>query len=118
MALVTARDVHGRDDRWLGSRRGVGTARTVTLDTTGFPKATDGIVPGGTPVELKNGLAVAYGDGTNPLAGFTLDDASIRDGNAPVALLDHGRVLTQNLPVAFKVPSNAPSFVFVGGDKS
>lgn len=116
--IVKRDQVAGRDDRWLGSRHGVENARTVTLKSTGFPASTDGIVKSGTPVEVGgDGLAVEWA-GTNPIAGFVLDDVSIREGDAPVALLWHGLIYTQHLPVAtFAVPANPGAFVYVGGNK-
>lgn len=117
--IVKRERVGGRDDRWLGSRHGVENARTVTLKSDGFDALEDGIVPSGWPVELdENGFAIDWA-GTNPIAGFVLDDVSVREGDAPAPLLDHGRINTQHLPVdAFTVPASAGAFVYVGGDKA
>lgn len=95
------------DLTWLGSREGVATARTGTL--TGFT----GDVLSGTPVtEDADGFYVAY-DGTN-LAGFVIHGVTVAAGTvATVAILDRGRINTENLPVDFTPPADHGRFAFV-----
>lgn len=105
----------GGDLSWLGSRHGVANARTVTLKASAF---TDGIVPSGTAVaEDTDGFCVPYtGAEGQDLVGFILNHTNIGDGDEPVAVLDHGRVIVANLPDQdFEVPANTGSFVFVKG---
>lgn len=113
MPIALRREAFGEPDlSWLGSRRGVDTARTITLDHSKFPAAVDGIVPAGTPVEAAgNGLYQPFGSGT--LAGFTLNSVRVSLGDESVALLDHGRVKTDKLPVEFTPPADPGQFVFV-----
>ena len=98
----------GSDDRWLGSREGLATAQTVTLDGTAFP---DDVVTSGTPVTKSGDLAVPY-NGTD-LDGFVATDQDVTGGNTPAPLLDRGRIRTAFLPVAFTAPADAGRFVFV-----
>ena len=113
---ITSEKYGGSDMSWLGSRRGVGTARSITLDKSKFTGLTDSIVKAGTPVELaSDGKAVPFASGK--LEGFILADVSVAKADQTVALLDHGRINTQHLPVAFTVPETATNFVFVGGNK-
>lgn len=100
----------GEDLSWLGSRHGVANARPITLKAEAF---TDKTVKSGQPLELDSeGFAVPYA-GSNPLLGFSIDGADVENGDVTVALLDHGRVLVDNLPVEFTVPNNTGQFVFV-----
>lgn len=107
---------------WLGSEHGVGNAHPVTLDLSTFTKSThypDGFLRAGTPLKI-NGTSKkaepALTDGTAEPAGYLLEavqvplDGSDRD---PVgAILEHGRIVVANLPVAFTKPT-APSGRFV-----
>ena len=117
----------GGDFTWLGSTHGIGNARTETLNTSAFTKAThypDGYIKSGTPVALVAGLLVPYDAtpaaeaGAGILAGFVLTDQAVVDPAAKIAvpLLDHGRVKTSKLPVAFTAPTGAKrgetTFVF------
>lgn len=109
---ITRTTYGGGDYSWLGSRRGVSTARSVTLSDAAFT----GDVASGTPVAIVSGLAVPYNsagsDGSQNLAGFVLGDHTVT-GDTTVPLLDTGRVIVANLPIAFTAPANAGSFVFV-----
>jgi hypothetical protein len=108
---VTTTTHGGGDNSWLGSRHGVANARTVTLDADAF---TGPIVPSGTPIAITAGLAVPFtDDATQDLVGFVIGDQSIADGDSSVPVLDHGRVIKANLPVAFTAPANAGAFIFV-----
>lgn len=98
----------GSDHSWLGSAHGIANARTETLDVATLTKAThypEGVIPSGLPLG-KSGNKVVLWDGTAPLVGF-LFDARPTDGTTPipVPVLDHGRIKTANLPVAFTAPA-------------
>lgn len=100
------------DLSWLGSRHGVANARPVTLKASAFA---DKDVKSGQPLaDSGDGFHVPFtgGDGEK-FAGFCLDAVSVKNGDAAVALLDHGRVIVENLPVEFTAPANAGQFVFV-----
>lgn len=118
----------GGDQSWLGSTHGIANARTEIVDISAFTKAThypDGYIKSGTPVAKVGGVLVPYDategttTGAGVLAGFILTDQStdgVADFGAP--LLDHGRVKTANLPIAFTAPTAAAkrantTFVFV-----
>ena len=116
MALgITSKSFGGGDDSWMGSRHGVETAQTITLDASAFT-VTDDIVKSGCPVALDGDLAVPY-DPTpvtgNTLHGFVIGDHSVADGDTPVAVLERGRIKTANLPVTFTPPADPGLFVFV-----
>lgn len=127
MPRLTTENVGGGKFSWLGSGHGIGDARTETLDVSAFTAAThypNGYIPSGTPVaKTANGL-VPY-DGTEAtttgagiLAGFVLTDQRVAGtADFAVPLIDHGRVRTSKLPVAFTAPTGAKrgetTFVFV-----
>lgn len=113
--LSIHRKRYGGDDMtWLGSREGVDTAATITLDAAAFT-VDDGVVKSGTPVEASGDKYAPYG-GTNPLAGFVVHGVSVADGDAVAALLDRGRINADNLPVeGFLNPADGGRFVYVGG---
>lgn len=118
----------GGDQSWLGSTHGIANARTEVLDISTFTAGThypNGFIPSGLPVAKVGGVLVPYdateGTTTNAgvLAGFVLTDHKV-DGTADFAvpLLDHGRVRTAKLPIAFTAPtaaakSAATTIVFV-----
>lgn len=113
MDLSTRSEVFKADDQsWLGSAHGTDSARSITLDTSAFTAAThypDGFFPSGTPLGEITATGL-YGpwtdaavDGTGVLAGFLLTPVRAPLDNAvdvQGALLDHGRVVTDNLPIA------------------
>ena len=106
----------GSDDRWLGSREGLDTARTATLDADAFGAGTfpGGVVKSGTPLAKTGDLYVPFTDGaTQALEGFLATDQNVTNGNAVAPLLDRGRIRTAFLPVAFTAPADAGRFVFV-----
>ena len=112
MALgITSKSFGGGDDSWMGSRHGVETATTITLDESAF---TDKLVKSGTPIvkSATDGLAEPYDTG-DVLYGFVIGDHDISDGDTPVAVMWHGRVIVDNLPVAFTPPAAAGLFDFV-----
>lgn len=118
----------GGDQSWLGSTHGIANARTEILDISTFTSGThypNGFIPSGLPVAKVGGVLVPYDategttTGAGILAGFVLTDRKV-DGTAdfPVALLDHGRVRTAKLPIAFTAPTAAAkraatTFVFI-----
>lgn len=109
---ITSQKYGGGDLSWLDSRHGVTNARTITLDAAQFADATDGIVKAGTPVEAGDGgLYKPFTSGT--LAGFTLNDVSIKDGDETVAMLDHGRINVDKLPVEDFTPPAQSAFIFL-----
>lgn len=110
---------------WLGSGHGIRNARTEILDISAFTAAThypNGYIPSGMPVAKVGGVLVPYDateatvTGAGVLAGFVLTDIPLyvtpgatapatEDQNVP--LLDHGRVKTGKLPIAFTAPTAA-----------
>ncbi|MCR6706558.1 MAG: head decoration protein [Cellulomonas sp.] len=118
----------GGDQSWLGSTHGIANARTEILDISTFTSGThypNGFIPSGLPVAKVGGVLVPYDategttTGAGILAGFVLTDRKV-DGTADfaVALLDHGRVRTAKLPIAFAAPTAAAkraatTFVFI-----
>lgn len=113
------------DRRWLGSTHGIYNARTSTLDIPSFTKAThypDGFIRSGQPVNCADESAVAPWTGAaGEKLGFVLTDQQAVDpktGNAyataPAAVLRHGIVNVDHLPVAFTIPTAAGNFTFVG----
>lgn len=115
------------DQSWLGSAHGIWNCRTVTLDISTFTEAThypDGYIPSGTALAIVGGLAVPFdsaaADGSEVLAGFLFTDAKVHAGlteDIPAPMLDHGRVKTANLPLAWTAPTsaanNATTVVFI-----
>lgn len=113
MALgVTSETVAGGNISWLGSRHGVANARTGTLKASAF---TDKFVPSGTPVSVDtDGTYVPYTAAVDQvLTGFVINDADVTDGDEPVAILDHGRIIAANLPVEFTVPTAPGAFTYL-----
>lgn len=101
----------GVNDRtWLGSDHNI--RKTETLNASAF----DGdVVLSGTPVQVQGGggpnagLLVPFDDGD--LRGFVFSDTSLEHGNYPVAVVLHGHIVTENLPVDFDAPASS-SFTF------
>jgi len=99
----TSESFGGTDQRWLGSREGTDTARTVTLDHDAWKgKVTNGRLKGGEPIKITSGKYVPYG-GTGSLVGFLLNDVPFRvdDTNKPdkvAPMLDRGRIIIKYLP--------------------
>ena len=127
MQLRMRRDSIGVGDlTWLASKRGVDSARTVTLDVSAFRTAdliTDSnYIKSGEPLKeaTVDGTKkfVPYG-GSGTLAGFLLTDQTVSpdlDDTADVVapMLDFGRIRLSKLPST--VAANATtsgSFVFV-----
>lgn len=108
----TTETFQNEDQTWLGSAHGTDMARSITLDTSAFTEAThypNGYFPSGLPLGqiTATGLYAPYVDaaldGTGVFAGFLFCSVDApTDGTTDVvgALLDHGRVIEANLPVA------------------
>lgn len=111
MDLTLRTESWGTDDQsWLGSRHGIGECASVTLDKSTFTEATH--YPDG---YFKSGLALGfitasekYGpydnaavDGRATLAGFLFAPvpAPSTDVDPVGAMLDHGKVVNDRLPV-------------------
>ncbi|WP_030143878.1 hypothetical protein [Mycetocola saprophilus] len=115
---ITKESYGGSKLSWLGSRRGVDTARTVTIDRTKLTPAqvTAGVLPAGTPLAASANKVAPYTAAEGQVfVGFLLTDQAIKPGGGDIVapLLDHGRIRVAKLPVAFTAPDNATSFVFV-----
>lgn len=126
MDLTVRRADFGNEDQtWLGSAHGTDAARSVTLDMASFTEAThfpDGHLPSGLPLARLTGSdtyvpydSAAAGTGAEVLRGFLLGSISAGDGTTNVqgAMIDHGRVIVANLPVAFTLPADSGLFTFV-----
>lgn len=102
----------GGDDSWLGSRHAVENAESGTLNADAFDVDND-IVASGYPVQPDgDGLYEPFSGG--PGLRFAIGDHSIAEGNKTVALLWHGRIKPDNLPVdEFDAPAGT-QFTFVG----
>lgn len=115
MALgIKTESYGGGDMTWLGSRHGVDTATTITLDASAFT-VDDDIVPSGYPVQKSStpGLADPYDDEAGTLYGFVIGDHDISGGDTPVAVVWHGRINVANVPVAgFEAPTDPGLFDF------
>ena len=101
----TSETFGGADQRWLGSREGTDTARTVTLTYASVvSKAENGRLKGGEPVKVSGGNYVPYA-GTGSLVGFLLNDVPFREdaGDVVAPLLDRGRIHVNYLPSAVAV---------------
>jgi hypothetical protein len=97
----------GTDQRWLGSREGMDTQRTITLDHDSWSgKVTNGRLKGGEAVAFntstKKWVPYASGgsNGTNQLYGFLGQDIPFRVGGGDVttAMLTRGRIILKYLP--------------------
>lgn len=128
MPRLISETTGGGDLSWLGSTHGLRNARTVVVNVATFNAGThypDGYLRSGTPVAIVAGKAVPYDSteattaGAGVLAGFILTDQKvIGTADLPAPLLDHGRVKTANLPIAFAKPAaaaklSATTIVFV-----
>ena len=97
----------GTDQRWLGSREGMDTCRTITLDHDAWQgKVENGRLKGGEPVAFNTSTEtwVPYtsggSNGTNQLRGFLRNDMPFRvgGGDKTAALLTRGRIVLKYLP--------------------
>lgn len=102
--------VAAHNQKWLASKHGVDTAYPVTLDITAFAGLyPDGFIPSGVALGIitASGKAGPYdngaADGTETLAGFLLEPLSVKatsPNDVSGALFWHGRVATDELPIA------------------
>lgn len=97
----------GVNDRtWLGSDHNI--RKTHVLKASAF---TGDSVRSGTPVELDaDSLAVPYAGGT--LRGFVYNDYPLDNGDYPAAVVVHGDIKVNNLPVDDFTPPAGTSFTF------
>lgn len=102
-----SQSVGGTDQRWLGSREGMDTQRTITLDHDSWDdKVVNGRLKGGEPVAFntstKKWVPYASGgsNGTNQLRGFLGQDMPFRvgAGDKTAGMLDRGRIILKYLP--------------------
>jgi len=117
MPRLKTETLGGGDQSWLGSTHGIANARTEVLDISTFTASThypNGYIPSGLPVAKVGGVLVPYDatEGTTTaagvLAGFVLTDQPVvGTADFGVPLLDHGRVITTKLPIAFTPPTAA-----------
>lgn len=99
----TSESFGGTDQRWIGSREGLDTQETVTLDHDAWQgKVVNGRLRGGEPIKITGGKYVPYA-GTGSLVGFLGQDVPFRVDtvNKPdkvVAMLNRGRIIVKYLP--------------------
>lgn len=114
------------DQTWLGSMHNVVNAQSLALLKSAFTKADhypNGYIPSGLPVSVNSdGFGVPHGTSGAKGLLFVLTDRTVTDDDyVNVAALDHGRIITANLPVTFTPPASHDHFVFVpavDGDES
>lgn len=102
------------DQTWLASTRGLDKNQTVKLLLSAFTP-TDGYIKSGTPLAIVANEAVPYtagaANGRENHYGFLRNDVPVvtdsTDTHANVAMVDHGRVRPNRLPVAFTPPAAA-----------
>jgi len=116
------------DHRWLGSKHGTDTAKTITLDASAFSALgfADGVVPSGVVLAkiTTSGLYGPYDKagtgGLGTAVGFLFTTQNTEDFtvDTPAALLWHGSVIVANLPTDHGLNVTAagqlPGFNFVG----
>jgi len=104
---MTREEFGGTDQRWIGSREGLDTQRTITLDHDAWQaKAVNGRIKGGEPVAYNTSTdkwvpyASGGANGTNQLRGFLGQDIPFRvgSGDKTTAMLDRGRIILKYLP--------------------
>lgn len=125
MPRLNSETITTGDQSWLGSTHALYNARSVAPDEAAFPIGTyPNGVPSGTPLSIltTTGKAAPYDgagtDGTQTLAGFLVTDQPAGvNGNASWPMLDHGRIRTDRLPVAFTAPTAAGAFTFYDGSE-
>lgn len=106
------------DQTWLGSMHAVANAQSVALLKSAFTKNThypNGYIPSGLPISFNSsGYGVPYGTASSKGLAFVLTDRTVTDDDyVNVAALDHGRIITANLPISFTPGSDQEHFVFV-----
>lgn len=105
--------VSGGRKSWLGSKHGVSAAQSFEVDAAAF---TGDVVRSGTPVSVVGGKLVPYNsagaDGSQNLVGFVVEDNLVSEGEPNAAVLLHGQVIVQNLPVEFTAPADPGQFIY------
>lgn len=119
MAFGFSRDDVPADDlTWLGSKHGVGDARTVTLDGAAFaPVVRNGVIPSGVAIaEGADGL-FTLASSSAAVVGFLLTAQKMDTGRIVAPLLDHGRVIAAKAPEQPVDVSEitSPHFIVIGG---
>lgn len=112
MDLSVRHSAYGMDDQsWLGSAHGTDAAHSITIDVTTFTAAThypDGALKSGLPLAVTGTTADGFNlyglwtdNDTTPvdLAGFLLTPVAASSDQVGGALMEHGRVITDLLPV-------------------
>lgn len=100
--------ISGGRKSWLGSKHGVSEAQTFEVDATKF---TGGVLVAGTPVSAVGGKLAPYASESG-LLGFVVDDNDISGGEPNAAVLLHGQIIVQNLPVEFTAPADPGQFIY------
>ena len=91
--------------RWLGSDHNI--RKTHVIDASAF---SGDAVLSGTPVQRDGDRVVPYAGGE--LRGFLYNDYPLEHGDYPVAVVVHGDIKTQFLPVDNFTPPAGTSFTF------
>lgn len=105
--------ISGGRKSWLGSKHGVSEAQTFEVNAEAF---TGDVVQSGTPVAVVGGKLVPFNsggsDGSENLVGFVVEDNHVSEGEPNAAVLLHGQVIVQNLPVEFTAPADPGQFIY------
>ena len=122
--LISRRSTGTRsgDQRWIGSRHALDSAKTASLQVSAFTEAThypNGFLPSGLPVNAADPANIVPWAGTGTLR-FLKDNHEVEAGitTLQVALLWHGLIYTAHVPLAgFTAPTGAAAgqFTFEGG---
>lgn len=111
------------DQRWIGSRHALNNARTATINPALFTKAQhypSGYLPSGLPVNAANsGNVGPFTGAAGQVLRFLKDNHEVKADvdEIQVALLWHGLILTDFLPVPFTIPTGySGGFAFEGGN--
>ena len=99
-------ELGANDRRWLGSDHNI--RKTSVLKASAF---TGDSVLSGTPVQLDgDGFAVPYTSGA--LRGFVYNDYPLEHGDYPVAVVIHGDIKVDKLPVEDFTPPAGSAFTY------
>jgi len=121
MDLSIKTTTYAQDDHsWLGSKHGMDECSTVTLDVSTFTAGThypNGFLLSGLPLMDVGGNKHGLWTTGNDLAGFlafAVKTASVNTTDVSGAMLERGRVITDNLPVAVDSAGQTsnPRFIF------
>lgn len=118
MPRMTSESFGAGDTTWLGSNHGLYNARTLTLDPAKFSdiQAEKGKVPSGQPVAVLDDGTIEPYTGAGTFAGHVLFDQDASKGEVGVAVMYHGTVITERVPVeGFTAPTaqTASSIVYL-----